>query len=600
MTRFFSLCALLGGGLALLLLTPALDAAAAPGESDGHKIVYLGDRGPILIELHLHIDGKPLRAAHEALMRKLFDYLDRDGDGVLSASEAAAVPSATVLSNPLLLARGRLPGVQQRIRAGADGNVTRAALAAYYRQAGLPPLKISGGPVQPNQFVLVRGAGGEDATAEKLTDRLFALLDTDKDGKLSRKELEAAPDILGKLDVDEDEMLTTAEVMGEAGGTEGYGVAFVLVGRAQMGAPSSHLHVVADGGNDPALGRALLQRYAKKGATSVQASALGLSKESLAVLDPEGNGTLSPAQLARFGKLPADVTLTIHLGNRGEKPMMSMKGDKPLPAGFKAKVTDEGVTLHMGRSRLDIAGTRAGTRSFQINVRDQIKNLFRRADRDNKGYVERKDLGRGNPFFDSFDLIDRDGDGKITEKELLAWFDQMESLRKLVDRSCVSIGVSNEGKGLFELLDTNRDGKLSVRELRNAPKLLERLEINGDSLAREDVPRHYRASLALGPNGGQDPLGRQVVNVSLRGAPRAVRGAPERGPLWFRKMDRNRDGDVSRNEFLGTDEQFKMIDTDGDGLISIEEAEAYDKRQPRREQPARERRNTRDGRRERQ
>jgi hypothetical protein len=28
-------------------------------------------------------------------------------------------------------------------------------------------------------------------------------------------------------------------------------------------------------------------------------------------------------------------------------------------------------------------------------------------------------------------------------------------------------------------------------------------------------------------------------------------------PLWFQKMDRNRDGDVSRKEFLDTDEQFK-------------------------------------------
>jgi hypothetical protein len=41
-------------------------------------------------------------------------------------------------------------------------------------------------------------------------------------------------------------------------------------------------------------------------------------------------------------------------------------------------------------------------------------------------------------------------------------------------------------------------------------------------------------------------------------------------------MDRNADGDVSRREFLGTDEQFRAIDTDGDGLISVEEAERYE------------------------
>ena len=50
--------------------------------------------------------------------------------------------------------------------------------------------------------------------------------------------------------------------------------------------------------------------------------------------------------------------------------------------------------------------------------------------------------------------------------------------------------------------------------------------------------------------------------------------APARGPLWFRKMDLNGDGDVSPREFLGTLEAFKKLDLDGDGLISREEAEA--------------------------
>ena len=46
------------------------------------------------------------------------------------------------------------------------------------------------------------------------------------------------------------------------------------------------------------------------------------------------------------------------------------------------------------------------------------------------------------------------------------------------------------------------------------------------------------------------------------------------GPLWFRKMDRNGDGDVSPREFLGTLEDFRKIDTDGDGLIDAQEAAA--------------------------
>jgi hypothetical protein len=42
-------------------------------------------------------------------------------------------------------------------------------------------------------------------------------------------------------------------------------------------------------------------------------------------------------------------------------------------------------------------------------------------------------------------------------------------------------------------------------------------------------------------------------------------------------MDKNGDGDVSPREFLGTPEDFRRIDTNGDGLIDPEEAEAADK-----------------------
>jgi hypothetical protein len=43
-------------------------------------------------------------------------------------------------------------------------------------------------------------------------------------------------------------------------------------------------------------------------------------------------------------------------------------------------------------------------------------------------------------------------------------------------------------------------------------------------------------------------------------------------------MDRNRDGDVSRKEWLFSQEKFRDIDSNGDGLISASEAEAYDAR----------------------
>ena len=92
-------------------------------------------------------------------------------------------------------------------------------------------------------------------------------------------------------------------------------------------------------------------------------------------------------------------------------------------------------------------------------------------------------------------------------------------------------------------------------------------------ITRDDIPRQFDLLLTQGqpgilPGGGAAP------NPGNATADR--RAAPTRGPLWFRKMDRNGDGVVTRREFLGTREDFQRIDSNGDGVITPEEAEHAD------------------------
>src|SRR5207302_11028676 len=133
------------------------------------------------------------------------------------------------------------------------------------------------------------------------------------------------------------------------------------------------------------------------------------------------------------------------------------------------------------------------------------------------------------------------------------------------------LSAASGGGGLFDRPDTNSDGRLSGHELRQLAGLLARLDRDGDGLlAPDEVPRSYQVRFRRGPAGGGF-LGDRVFAISgAAGGPPLP--ALTAGPLWFRKMDRNHDGDVSRREVLGTDAQFRRIDADGDGLHSPDEA----------------------------
>jgi hypothetical protein len=136
----------------------------------------------------------------------------------------------------------------------------------------------------------------------------------------------------------------------------------------------------------------------------------------------------------------------------------------------------------------------------------------------------------------------------------------------------ISIGVVNDGYPLLPALDPNDDGRLTLRELRSVPQRLKAFDKNQDgSLSIEETPSPIRICFGLGPI-----VHRELAGV--RSVHRSSASPPTPGPEWFLRMDRNKDNDLARGEFPGTDEQFAVLDADRDELISAEEALAFDKR----------------------
>jgi Ca2+-binding EF-hand superfamily protein len=502
----------------------------APESADEIRdLVFFAEDRPVLIRLHVFLDGQPFgerfREARDRYVRRLFSYLDRDGNGTLDQKEAERMPPPFVTTgagaSPVNFAFNF-----KVLDANGDGKVTLEEFTDYMRQFGDTPFQLKYHPSRPG------------IRTDAVGDALFRLADRNGDGKLSREELAGLASSVMALDHDGDEVITPQKLAPN----------MAPAAEAARRPAAAPIVALSPGEDNQALVRRLQTQY----------------------------GTKNAARWAQFPSQPPDVEAIVRLGKRkAGEAALELVGIND-PAGVRGvsvhKLADGGCCMLLGQVRLDLRCCQESIPTVVAENRQALLDRYRATVASvGRGHLAKKDVEQDRLLAGLFDLLDCNGDGKVHEKELLDYLDSVQDRQIQAQMSRCFVMSSDAGRGLFSLLDKNRDGRLSRRELQDAADVLTPFDRNGDGLIeRDDLLPTYQ--VVVGMTSFDPVLG---DTFSFAGLPRdGARSAP----LWFRKMDRNGDGDVSLREFLGPIEHFRRLDTNGDGLISREEAMEADRR----------------------
>jgi Ca2+-binding EF-hand superfamily protein/ribosome maturation factor RimP len=532
---------------------PSPDLDDVDPKDPKETVVLLSPRGPIIVEFAIYADGKPFRMLREAVVDDLLSLVkSKSGTGgKLTWEQALGDPRFTFGRGYYNAAAASRRELGERYDLNGDGLVQRPEVRRYLAQLGY------GGAFN------VRPSYNSQTQPD-----VKSVLDTNKDGVIDAAELKAAFERLKSRDADDNDLLTAAELGG--GQRLQYGVRFAGGGRGmRLPVTSRAVFQLGAAANLTGLYAELVKHYGddKK---AVRAAAFRLDPKLFQTLDRNKNGVLESGEMIAFHLAKPSMKIEVRIGKDGKQgpsvAVTSLAKDLKVE-GSTGQSSSEYLSVSLPGWNLRIHASAAPSQPMDFTR--SAESYIARYDTDKNGYLDEKELkaqGAVGRFpLQQFKLWDADGDGKVYAKEIKKAFERSYAPQM----SQVTLTEQSHGPSLFAALDETGDGRISLREMRNAGQRLLALDRNKNG--RID-PDEMPSEVSLIFNRGYG------INYQLYYGSRRQTAPPIRGPKWFYHMDKNGDGDVSLREFLGTKEQFQKLDTNGDGLIELKEAEAAGKK----------------------
>ena len=513
--------------IAVMVFAPWPHTSSAQVPLGQHDMLLLLPDGPVHLRVRITDDGKPLKQMREDYLTHLAASLDTDQDGKVSRGETMKHP---------LFAKGRrfegnafLDSLRSR-RPYTDHEISMAV----DREAG--------------QLVSYRQ---NNALADQDLS-VFRVLDANESGLVERIEMRLAAARIAARDSDFDQCVTFDEFLNDATAMDQR----VVVSPLDDEPPGAVNSELLRDATEPILAGRLIRRYDADRDAHVTASELGWPSQRMDRLDTDRDSRLNVQELSKIAMAEPDVSLQVDLGKQVSEAMQVVG-----QASTDIEISrSDLVRLKRGGLSLSIAYRH---RDPMQEAKQNAEAAFNAIDVDANGYLDRDEIADHQRFERYlFDAMDRDEDDRVFAEEMMGYVNEYT---EPASTSC-QVTLLDTGNGFFQMLDGNADGRISIRELRKCEQMLLSVAEDQQTINPSRLTKSYRIEIQ---RGGRSLFGR-VDRPSIE-TPEALLKPPS-GPIWFQRMDRNGDGDLTWDEFLGPREVFHQLDADQDDLI--DEAEA--------------------------